>query len=62
MGAGWREQDLPALMQKQARLGQTSGRLSRRCLPASGFPYLLSQEPLPSQTHSGDNAAREDLE
>lgn len=23
-----------------------------------GFPHLLSQEPLPFQTHSGDNATR----
>lgn len=54
--------DLPGVMREQARLGPTSGRLSRRCLLASGLPHLLSQEPLPFQTHSGDNAAREDLE
>lgn len=56
VGAGWRP-DLPGGVRKQARSGPTSGRLSRRCLRVSGLPHLLSQEPLPFQTHSGDNAA-----
>lgn len=57
MESGWYKQDLPGVGQKQARLGQTSGRLSQRRLPASGLSHLLSQEPLPFQTHSGDNAS-----
>lgn len=36
MGAGWRELDLPGVVQEQARLGQTSGRLSPEVPPCTG--------------------------
>lgn len=41
-------------MQKLSGLGQMLGGLSLY----QGFCHLLSQEPLPFQTHSGDNATR----
>lgn len=61
MGARWREQDLPGVVQKQAELGGTSRRLSQGASLHWGF-HLLFQEPLPFYTHSGDNATQEDLE
>lgn len=42
------------VVQKLSGLGQMLGRPSLY----EGFPHLLSQEPLPFQTHSGDNATR----
>ena len=48
VGAGWREQDLPGVVQKQAELGGTSRRLSKGASLHWGVPTSSSRSPCPS--------------
>lgn len=45
MGTGCREQDLLGVVQKQARLGQTSGTPPTGASPHQGFPTSFPRSP-----------------
>lgn len=49
MGTGWRKWGFPGVVQKQARLGQTSGRLSLRTSLCQGFPTSFPRSSCPSR-------------